>query len=136
MLDNEYSSPGGINALEALLEPGPFKSDSISNVYSILNVTATLESVEQEFEGDVKGMMPANQPYPFTYDASMITEVSERLPIVRREISKFNGRTTVGVIVSVLGPEIDDNEPGYTTHSACGLCMIPSWKRSVIGHKD
>ena len=34
-------------------------------------------------------------------------------PLWNHEISKFNDRTTVAAVVSVLGHEIDDNEPGY-----------------------
>ena len=48
------------------------------------HVKATLKSVEEEFEGDVKGIIPTDQPYPFIYDASMGMEISEceKLPRV------------------------------------------------------
>ena len=96
---NIYLPATAINALATHLEPGPFKSghfDSTWNMYSVLNVQATLKSVEEEFEGDVKGIIPTDQPYPFIYDASMGTENSEYEKLPR-----------VGVLVSISGHELD-----------------------------
>ena len=102
-----HHPPTAINVLATHLEPGSFKPghfDSTWNMYSVLNVKATLKSVEEEFEGDVKGIIPTDQPYPFIYDASMGTEISECEKLPR-----------IGVLVSISGHEleIDENESGY-----------------------
>ena len=94
-------------------------------MYSVLNVQATLKSVEEEFEGDVKGIIPTDQPYPFIYDASMGTEISEYEKLPR-----------VGILVSISGHELetDENEPGYYSFQHAGYEL--SWGRSVMGNED
>ncbi|KAN0068729.1 hypothetical protein V8E54_012898 [Elaphomyces granulatus] len=124
--------PTDINALATHLEPGPFKSghfDSTWNIDSVINVKATLESVEEEFEGDIKGIMPMDQPYPFIYDASMGTEISEceKLPMV-------------GLLLSISGHEleIDESEPGYYSFNMRAMYYLggaPLWT-TEIGRED
>jgi hypothetical protein len=121
-----------INALVTHLEPGPFKPghfDSTWNMYSVLNVQATLKSVEEEFEGDVKGIIPTDQPYPFIYDASMGTEISEYEKLPR-----------VGILVSISGHELetDENEPGYYSFNMRAMYYLggaPLWA-TKIGKDD
>jgi hypothetical protein len=92
---------------------------------SVLNVNATLKSVEEEFEGNIKGIMPTDQPYPFIYDASMGTETSEceKLPMV-------------GLLVSISGHdlEIDENEPGYYSFNMRAMYYLggaPLWTTQI-----
>ena len=64
-------------------------------MYSVLNAKATLKSVEGEFEGDVKGIIPTDQPYPFIYDASMGTEC-EKPPRVGVLVLEIGRTPTLG----------------------------------------
>ena len=88
-----------------------------------------MKSVEEEFEGDVKGIIPTDQPYPFIYDASMGTEISEYEKLPR-----------VGILVSISGHELetDENEPGYYSFNMRAMYYLggaPLWA-TKIGKDD
>jgi hypothetical protein len=107
-------------ALNSLLKTGPLKEYEPPNKYSILKLKATLKAVRDDLrdgEDDdsiiLEEKISVNEPYPFTYDGSLLTE-GGKVPTCGFDVYNFNDHSSVAGEVSVLAYQMKEKKPGYS----------------------
>jgi hypothetical protein len=107
-------------ALDSFLKTGPWKTFTKPNRCSILRTKATLGAVKDDLADDddealafLGQTITANDPFPYTYDGSMMVE-NGTVPSAGFDVSNFSSQTSIAIEVSVLGYQMEDKEPGYS----------------------
>ena len=102
--------------LSTLLRTGPYKTYSPPNRFLMVTVKAKVESVVEdltEMGEEPISLLVADQPFPFTYDGTSLTEDCT-LPDYRFDPSNFKDQSSVGVEVKVLGYQWPGKDPSYS----------------------